>query len=132
MSRETVLAAGRAFLTAALVDTCVIERSGTPFTNLDTGQVTTPYTPVYTGPCEVKQESGSAGQTTIAEAALRLGLLVLKLPIVGTEGLLTGDRVTITAARHDAELVGRVFWLTGQAHASHKTARKISMSEVLS
>lgn len=133
MTRETTLAAGRAFLEQALTDTCLIERADPSLevTDLVTGVVTKTYATVYEGRCEVKQGGGSpAGQVEVGEAAQRIGSFDLKLPVVDSPGLLTDDRVTVTACLFDTELIGRTFFLTSESHASHKTTRRLSMSEV--
>jgi hypothetical protein len=131
MTRETTLARGRAFLEGALIDTCLIDRQTGASTNPTTGAVTPIYTTVYAGRCEVKQGGGaSAGQTEVAEATLRLGSYDIKLPIDDALDVRPDDRVTITAARNDTDLVGRKFFLTGEAHATAKTGRRIAMTEI--
>jgi hypothetical protein len=135
VTRETALAAGRAFLEQALTDTCLIEREDQSLQTTDpvTGNVTKHYDTVYEGRCEVKQGGGTpAGQQSVAEANIRVGSWDLKLPVDDSPGLRPDDKVTITACPADAELVGRVFWLTNEAHASHKTTRRLPMSERMS
>jgi Family of unknown function (DUF6093) len=135
MGRENVLLAGRAFLltSGALTDACIIQRKTGEVTNLITGVVTPTYSTVYTGPCRVQAASANwAGPTEVAEAALRLASSQLQLPVEGTEGLKIDDRVTITASLNDADLVGRVFTLTGESRKSHATTRKLPLLEILS
>ena len=45
-------------------------------------------------------------------------------------GLRVGDRITVTASTHDADLVGRVFVVLGLAHGTHKTARRLQVQEI--
>jgi hypothetical protein len=135
VSRETALVKGRAFLEGALTDACIVDREDPTLTvtNPTTGVVTKTYVTVYTGRCEVKQGGGTqAGQTDVAEATLRLASLDLKLPVVGSENVRADDRVTITACVFDTALVGRVFFTTNQPTGSHKTARRVSLTEALS
>lgn len=136
MGRENVLAAGRAFLTTsgALVDTCRIERPASDFTNPTTGAVTKTYTPVYPdGPCRIQAAAANwAGPTDVAQAALRLASFELQLPVVGSEGIEIDDRVTVLSCLNDADLVGRVFTVTGVSRKSHATTRKLPLLEVLS
>jgi hypothetical protein len=132
MSREIALTAGRAFVAGALVDTCVITRETGAVTDPDTGVVTKTYATIYTGPCQVQQGEGSAGQSLVGEASLRLASLTLKLPIAGTENVRAEDIVTITACEMDSALVGRAYFLTGELAATFKTARKLGLTEVLS
>jgi hypothetical protein len=135
VSRETVLAAGRAFLltSGALSDMCIIQRKTGEATNLTTGVVTPTYSTVYSGACRVQAASANwAGPSEVAEAALRLASSQLQIPVVGTEGLKIDDRVTITASLNDADLVGRVYTLTGESRKSHATTRKLPLLEILS
>jgi hypothetical protein len=135
VTRETTLAAGRAFLEGALTDTCIVDRENPALavTNATTGVVTKTFVTIYTGRCEVKQGGGTqAGQTEVAAATLRLASLDLKLPIVGSENVRADDRVTILTAVADAALVGRVFFITNQPTGSHKTTRRLSLTEALS
>lgn len=133
MGRETVLLAGRAFLTrsGALVDTCKIEhRTG----ETTVGMLVTPtYATVYTGACRVQAAAANwAGPTEVAEAALRLASFELQLPVAGSEDLEIDDRVTILTCLNDADLVGRIFTITGVSRKSHATTRKLPLLEVLS
>lgn len=130
MSRDTVLARGRAFLTASLVDTCTIQHPTGMTENLVTGVGTPTYSTVYTGPCRVQGGESASGQD-IAEAHLAVLSPILIVPIE-VVGVVEGDVVTITASRHDPELVGRVFRINGPHHKSHATARRFTCTEVTS
>lgn len=133
MGRETVLAAGRAFLTAALVDACTIQRKTADSVNLVNGVDTKTYSTIYTGACRIQAASANwAGPSDVAQAALRLASSELQLPVAGTEGLQIDDRVTITACANDSDLVGRVYSITGLSRKSHGTTRKLPLLEVLS
>lgn len=135
MSRETALAAGRAFLvnSGALADACTITRKTGESTNLTTGAVTPTYTTLYTGACRIQAAAANwAGPTEVAQAALRLASYELQLPVVGSEGLRIDDRVTVTASANDTDLVGRVFSIVGVSRKSHATTRKLPLLEVLS
>lgn len=135
MGRENVLAAGRAFLvtSGALVDACTVTRKSGESTNTTTGAVTPTYTTLYTGPCRIQSAAANwAGPTDVAEAALRLASFELQLPVVGSEDLRIDDRVTVTASLNDADLVGRVFTITGTSRKSHATTRKLPLLQVLS
>jgi len=135
VTRETVVAAGRAFLavSGALADTCIIERVSGESTNQTTGKVTKTYATVYTGACRVQAASANwAGPGELAEAAIRRASSELQVPVVGTEGLKIDDRVTILTCVFDADLVGRQFTLTGESRKSNATTRKLPLLEVLS
>jgi hypothetical protein len=53
----------------------------------------------------------------------------VQLPVIGTEGLKVGDRITVTTAVNDPDLVGRIFLVRDLAHASEKTARRVQCLE---
>lgn len=128
MSRESVLARGRAAAEAGMVDTCVIRRVASGSTDPDTGVITPTYATVYTGRCRVQQ---SAAQATGVEAgqAYRLILrLELQLPMTVT-GVQPEDEVEVTASEHDPDLPGRVFRVRDLAYKSHATARRIGVEE---
>lgn len=135
MTRETVLAAGRAFLvnSGALADTCIIERVSGESLNPVTGKLTKTWATVYSGACRVQAASANwAGPADVAQAALRLASSELQVPVVGSEGLRIDDRVTVLTCLNDADLVGRKFTLTGESRKSHATTRKLPLLEILS
>lgn len=133
MSRQTILARGRARAAEAFIDACLIERVTGETTNLTTGAVTKTYTAVYSGPCRVQAATANwAGPAEVGQAAIRLAAAELQLPVVGSEGLLIDDRVTITACVHDTDMVGRVYSVTGPSHKSEATTRKLPLQEILS
>lgn len=133
MSRDTILARGRARLTEALVDTCRIEKVVAEDTNTLTGVVTKQWATVYTGPCRIQAATANwAGPATVGEAAIRLAAAELQLPVVGTEGVLIDYRVTALTCRNDAEMVGRVYSVTGPSHKAEATTRKLPLQEILS
>jgi len=132
MSRDSVLARGRAFAAGGFVDACVIERVATKQTNTTDGQVAKQYDLVYTGPCRVQQAAAPwAGPATIGQAGIGLSALELQLPVVGTEDVTKDDRVTITACVHDTALIARVFTVQGAHHKSHATTRRVPLQEIV-
>jgi hypothetical protein len=133
VSREIALAYGRAAAASGFIDTCLIQRAGTPVTDPLTGIVTTPTATVYEGVCRFQQAAAPwAGPATVAQAAVGLSALEIQLPVVGSEGVTKDDIVTCVTATHDADLVGKAFTIQGAHHASHKTTRRLPLMEVLS
>lgn len=134
MTRDSVLARGRAFAAGGFTDSCRIWRElDPPDSNPLTGEVTAQQVDIYVGPCRVQQSAAPwAGPATVGTAALRLAALELQIPVAGTDGIKVNDRVTITACGHDVELIGRELVVVGEHHASHKTARRLPLQEVLS
>ena len=129
MSRESVLARGRAAALIGMRDACTITRTGAPVTDPDSGDVTRPTTTLYTGQCRVKQQTAQAQREDVGEDRLLLLHLEVQLPVDGTEGLEVGDAITITAAVNDADLVGREFLIHDLAHMSEATARRVQCLE---
>lgn len=129
----TVIAAGRAFAAVGFTETCTITRVAGSATDPATGAVVVNRTTLYTGQCRIQQAAAAwAGPTDVGEAQLRLSSSQLQLPVEGTEGLRIDDRVTVTAARNDSDLVGRVFAITGPNAKTDATTRKFPLLEVLS
>lgn len=131
MGRETVLLAGRAFLTASLSETCTIQHpTGTGTTNPVNGVVTPQLTTTYTNqPCKVAASNPSP--STVAEAGLVTLSPTITLP-VEVVGVQDQDIITITAAQNDPELVGRVYRVLGPTHRDWVTRRQLSVIEVTS
>ena len=133
MGRQSVTIAGRGFLvrSGALVDTCKIERQTGMTEDPNTGIGTPVYALLYTGACRIQAAAANwAGPSDVAEAALRLASFELQVPVLGTEGLRIDDRVTVLTCLNDADLVGRVFSITGVSRKSHATTRKLPLLAV--
>lgn len=128
MNPAAVLARGRAAAEALMVDTCTLRRRSGETTDPDTGEVTGTYTDVYDGPCRVQQAGTQAGAEEPGEAYVLMLRLEVQLPMSVT-GLEVGDEIEITASVHDPDLVGRVFLIRDLAHATHKTARRVQVTE---
>lgn len=118
-----------------MVDTCEIKRRATATTDADTGIVTYTYTTLYTGACRVKQRSttGVVGGRPhdVGEAFERLLAVELQLPVTAT-GIQADDIVTYLTSLHDADLVGRIFVVSGLSHRTHGSAHRFPCLEVLS
>jgi hypothetical protein len=129
MTRETVLAAGRAAAEAAMMDTCTVHRGAVTAVNTQTGAQTVTSTLLYTGVCRFVKSGGASGTKVGGAFQLMLGLQV-HLPITAaSEGLRPGDRVTCTASRNDPELVGRVMRIHELPHESETIARRFGVQE---
>jgi hypothetical protein len=132
MSRTSVLARARAFALAGFADTCTVKRVTSVDTNPLTAVVTKTYQTLYSGACRVQTAGGAAGLIDVGQAAPRSSSATLQLPVVGSEGIRPDDIVTIVTCVNDTELVGRIYHITGEHHASQKSARRLAMDEVIS
>ena len=112
-----------------MVDACLIQRKTGESTNTSTGVVTPTYATVYTGRCKVQQSLAQARAEDAGEAYVYMVEAELHLPIDGSEGVLSGDRVTVTASVHDPALVDRVMLIRDEFHKSFATARRFRIQE---
>lgn len=130
MTRETALAAGRTLAEAGMMDACIIVRDTVTGVNTQTGVQTIFTETLYEGKCRVKKSGGASG-STVGGAYQLMRSPQVHLPITtDTEGLRPGDRITITAAVNDPELVGRVMRIHDLPHESESTARTFGVQEV--
>jgi Family of unknown function (DUF6093) len=131
MTRETALAAGRTMAEAGMMDACIIVRDTVTAVNTQTGAQTVTTVTLYEGVCRYKKSGAASGATVGGAYQLMLGPQI-HLPIVtAAEGLRPGDRITITAAVNDPELVGRVMRIHDLPHESESTARTFGVQEVI-
>lgn len=131
MSRSSILARGRQRASESFIDTCLIEHSSGTVTDDLTGQVTPVYSTVYSGPCraQIGANSSSGGRAESGEASIVLYGISVQLPVVGTEGVERGDRVTFVTSVNDQDLVGRQFFVENLFSKSEATARRLGVVE---
>jgi hypothetical protein len=131
MSIESALARGRAAAEALMVDACIIERSTGETTS--GGVVTPTRDEIYEGKCRLQVRSTTQdGQgTTAGEAYQLVARIELQIPVSAPE-LLADDRVTMTAAALDPQLVGKVYTVRDVLAKTHLTSRRVTVLEVTS
>lgn len=129
MSRASALARGRVAAELGMVDACTVRRRTGGTREPTTGVPTQPYTTLYTGKCRIQQAVAVARPHEAGEDQVLVVRFDLQLPVAGTEGLKVSDEVTVTAAAHDQDLVGRVFVVWELAHKTEATARRVGMIE---
>lgn len=114
-----------------MVDTCIIHRITGTTTDPDTGQVTDTVQVVYEGKCRVQERGGYPRDiaTSVDQPQLAVAR-ELQLPVLGSENVRAGDRVTFTSSAHDPGLVGVVAWLRGEPAKTEATARRFHMEEI--
>ena len=128
MSREIVLARGRAAAEKGMTDTCTIRRITGSTTDPNSGVISPSYATLFIGSCRVQQAQAQAQQTDAGEAYLLLLRLEVQLPM-SLAGLRVSDEITIDTSAHDPDLVDRVFLVRDLAHGTHKTARRVQVTE---
>lgn len=129
MSRDTVLARGRAMAEAGMAEACTIRRRTGQTTDDLTGAVTPVYVTVYSGRCRVQQSLAMGARTDAGEISTVVARRELQLPVVASVGVRHGDEATITACVNDPDLVGRVFVLRDEHTKSEATARRMTCEE---
>ena len=108
MTRDALIARGRRAAEIGMRDTCTIRRRVGETTDKDTGAVTATWSALYSGKCRIQQPQPIARPQDVGEDFLLIAQLEIQLPVVGTEGLVVADEITI-ATSVDLDLVGRVF-----------------------
>jgi hypothetical protein len=129
MSAASITARGQARAQALLMnDACTIRRRTGDGPAAADGSVSPTYTTLYTGQCRVQQVTTEPTAADAGEDRQLLIRLTVQLPISVT-GLEAADEITITAAAHDADLVGRTFLINGLHHKSNATSRRVGVIE---
>lgn len=126
------VAAGRDAAESLMVDACTITRpsTGAPVVNNNDGTLTPqPPVVVYTGKCRVQlpdtmdKPAETGGEYLSTQSAL------VSVPVVGTEAVTVGDRVTVTSSTLDVDLTGVDYVVRGLHRKSHATARRLRCEE---
>lgn len=112
-----------------MVDACTITRTSTgDVFDPDTGTYTASAgTAVYAGKCKIQYRSASTAD--VGEQQLTLHSLEVHVPMSVTD-VTVDDVVAITAAVHDASLVGRTFRVIDDFAKTYATARRLRCEEV--
>jgi len=127
MAYTSVLARARAAAERLMVDECVIRRRVGETTGPG-GVVTPVYEQRYAGRCRVQQPTMLAQPQRPGEAQVLALRLEVHVPMAVT-GVQVGDEVEITASAHDPDLPGKVLIVHDLARGSHKTARRLGVTE---
>lgn len=131
MSIASALARGRQAAETLMVDACVIDRPTGEATGPG-GVISTTYGPVlYSGKCRMQVGNQESHGTDVGEAYRIVSRPQLQLPMTVT-GLREGDRVRMTAAALDQDLVGKVYVIRDVMSKTHLTARRVTLFEVTS
>lgn len=129
MTADSLLIRAQAAALRLMVDTCVIKRITSHFTDGETGIITSVYSTVYTGVCRVQRRTFFDRPHNAGEANELLLAVELQIP-VSVVGVASEDIVTMLTSLHDADLVGRVFHVRGLSHKSHASARHFQCIEI--
>lgn len=122
----------RAQAESLMQDTCRIDRqrvdeNGDPVRDMDpvTLELTEVWDEVHSGPCRAQRRDVSSSPEQVAgEFEFEVSPLEMQLPIAAV-GIKRMDRVTITAATFDPELVGVVATVLTSRAKTHATKREL-------
>jgi hypothetical protein len=115
-----------------MVDTCTVEYvnpDAEPGWDEGSGTSVPTYASRYTGKCRVQTTLTEPSNPDAGEREWTVESFTVSVPMSAV-GFEVGDRVTITTSAFDADLVGGVFTVTGLAHKTHMTARRLRVQEV--
>jgi hypothetical protein len=113
-----------------MVDACTVHRPGDSVTDYFSGQITTPRTLVYEGPCKVQQTISQASNPTAGEHAFTVQDSRVDFPVTAGP-LMVDDVVTLTSSVLDPQLAGRMFRIAELFHKSFATAQRTRVEEVV-
>ena len=125
------VARGRQAVAGIFLDKCVIERRVGRVLNETTLEYVDKWAPVYAGACRVKVEGTQPAESEPGGRTFVITDAVVQLPI-GPERFVDNDRVTVTVAVFDPDLVGVALSVTSREVKSQATMRRLHVSEVSS
>lgn len=109
-------------------DRCKIERPGDPVFDPVTGQYTSTATPIYTGPCRLK-EAFTSEEAQAGEQQIRTRRYTVSLPWdKATTPVKVEDVVTLTAS-DDAWVTGVALYVISVEYGSDRSARRLVLEE---
>lgn len=130
MSRDILIARGRAAAERGMTDTCTIRRKTGETTDPVTAVVTPTWTAVYAGACRLQDSGGTRGgsrEETPGQDHQLLVELELQIPI-GAAVLEAEDEITLTASAHDPARVGDVLLVRDLAGKTDATALRVGVT----
>lgn len=120
----------RAEAEALMTDACTIVREGEPVYDPDTNEVEVSTEEVYAGRCRVQvTDSLDVRVVDFGGQAVNTSRVTVAIP-VGSAQVAPEDVVTITAAAHNDQLVGKVYRVEGAPEKTHATAIRLRCQEV--
>ena len=121
----------RAHAESLMVDACIVTRDVAATWDPGTGTyIPNPATTVYEGKCRLRNAAPAPQNADAGETTWAVDLVVVSLPVVGSEGVADGDTVTVTASSFDAAAVGTVLTVQSAHVQTHSTARRLSCQVV--
>lgn len=129
MSLGSAIAAGRRMAEAMMVDTCEVKHVTGSALNGEGVDVPV-YATRFTSPCKVQERGVQSVEREAGGHEATILRTFVHLPI-SAAAVEVDDVLTITAATHDPQLVGRTFRVLAPNGKSFATARRLEVEEVL-
>lgn len=121
INADSITLRGRQAAESLMLDACVIERdTGATVTDPVTGKVVKVFETIYAGKCKVQGRSAVSLNQSAGGHVFTVEQLMVHLPVSAQSQL--DDRVTVTVAHLDADLVGLKLRLTELARGTYRTA----------
>lgn len=130
MSAESAVLEGRLQAESLMLDECTITRPGDPVTDYNTGEVTNPSTPVYSGKCKVQSKDSATATPEAGEHTFTVVSRQVHIPANAAD-VKDGDVVTLTASRLNAFTVGKQYRVSGFTPDTFDTAARLPVKEIL-
>lgn len=129
MTATAALESGRRIAASLMLDTCTIGTLGDPVTDPNTGEVTVPLVPLYTGSCKVQTYEAQESNPEAGGATMTVQRYAVHVP-VGSYAPEVGHVVEIAAAALDPNLTGRRYRVVALLHKTLATAYRLGCEEV--
>lgn len=132
MSVQSTMYAGRRAAEALMVDTCEVKHLDPeePTTLNENGVDVPNYITRFTSPCKVQERGVQSVEREAGGHEATILRTFVHLPI-STAAVEVDDVLTITAATHDPQLVGRTFRVLAPSGKTFATARRLEVEEVV-
>lgn len=112
-------------------DTCKITSTTPGAWDDSTGTYGAPtVTTVYQGRCRLRRPAAAPQTTDAGDAAWAVDVLVLSLPVDGSEGVADGHSVEMLTSAHDPAVVGLLLEVQSGHWQSQSTARRLPVKVV--
>jgi len=121
----------RAAAESLMVDTCRVTTLSAPVWDGPSGEYLPGTTAtIYEGKCRLRRPVAAPQATDAGETTWAVDVLVLSLPILGSESVADGHDVEILTSAHDPATVGLTLKVQGGHWQTHSTARRFPVKVV--
>lgn len=130
MTAASAIRAGQRAALAIMTDAVTIARVGEPVTDLDTGEVVSTETEIYSGPGRIQTYEAQEANPNAGGSIWTQQRYAAHVP-VGSCDPHVGDVVTVVSASIDPRLAGRRYRVVALLHKTFPTAYRLGVEELL-